>query len=173
MATLEIRQLGPDDEAAFLAGLDSWADEDPAWHTFTWTEGMTHDEHLRRLSDDFHGRNLKNDRVLHTMLYGFLEGVIVGRCSVRHELNDHLREWGGHIGYGVAPPFRKRGFGKQLFQAGREHLKSLGKDKAFLVCEKRNEASRKLIEGAGGVLQDEVIDPADQEVVLRFWVPLV
>ena len=173
MLQLEIRQLGPDDEAAFLAGVESWAGEDPAWHTFIWTEGMTHEAHLQRLSDDFHGRNLEDGRVSHTMLYGFLDGVIVGRCSIRHELNDYLREWGGHLGYGVAPEFRKRGFGQQLFRAGREHLRSLGTEKAFMTCDKDNPASRKMIEGAGGVLQDEVIDPNDQKAILRFWVSLV
>lgn len=172
MSRLDIRQLGPNDEAAFLAGFDAWAGEERDWHTFVWTEGMTHEAHLARLSDDFHGRNLKNGRVPHTMLYGFLEGVIVGRCSIRHELNDFLREWGGHLGYGVAPPFRGRGFGRQLFRAGREHLKALGKDRAFMTCDKDNLASRRMIEGAGGVLQDEVIDPSNQKVILRFWVPL-
>lgn len=123
MPALEIRQLGPDDEAAFLTGFEAWAGEETDWHTFVWTEGMTHLAHLQRLADDFHGRNLKTDRVPHTMLYGFLDGVIIGRCSIRHELNDYLRAIGGHIGYGVAPPYRNQGFGRQLFKAGREHLK--------------------------------------------------
>lgn len=172
MKTLEVRQLGPDDESAFLEDFEAWAGEETDWHTFVWTEGMNHEDHLQRLHDDFHGLNLKTDRVPHTMLYGFLDGVIVGRCSIRHELNDYLREIGGHIGYGVAPPFRRQGFGKQLFKAGREHLRSLGKDRALMSCATDNIASRKLIEDAGGIVQSEIIDPSDQRPTLTFRVPL-
>ena len=172
MPTLDIRQLGPDDKAAFLTGLDFWAGESPDWHTFSWSEGMTHKAHLQKLSDEFHGRHIADDKVPHTMLYGFLDGVIVGRCSVRHELNDHLRTFGGHLGYGVAPPFRKQGFGRQLFKAGREHLKSLGVDRAFMTCASNNVASQKMIEEAGGIFQNETIDPTDHLLTRSYWVPL-
>ena len=168
MTSLNIRQLGPNDEKAFLAGFKAWEGEDISWHTFAWKEGMTHEDHLRLLSDEFHGRNLKADRVPHTMLYGFLDGVIVGRCSVRHELNDFLRNFGGHLGYGVAPAYRRKGFGTQLFKAGQEHLKSLGVDRAFVTCGQANVASRKMIEGSGGIFQDEGIDPSDQGVTRRY-----
>ena len=172
MTNLTIRQLGPNDEQAFLAGLKAWGGEESTWHSFIWSQGMTHQAHLSRLSDDFHGVNLKDDRVPHTMLYGFLDGVIVGRCSVRHELNDFLRKSGGHLGYGVSPPFCRKGLGSQLFSAGRAHLKSLGVDQAFMTCAHDNIASRKMIEDAGGNLQDEVVDPSNQTLTRRYWVPL-
>ena len=41
-----------------------------------------------------------------------------------------------------------------------------------MTCGENNSASRKMIEEAGGVLQDEVIDPSDQMCTLRYWVPL-
>ena len=172
MPLLEIRQLGPNDEAAFLEGFNAWEGEEPDWHSFAWTTGMSHQEHLRILNDEHQGLNLDPDRVPHTMLYGFLDGVIIGRCSVRHELNDFLRENSGHLGYGVAPPFRRQGFAGQLFRAGRELLKSLGTTEALMSCATDNFASRKLIENAGGILRDEILDPANQRPTLRFRVPL-
>ena len=172
MTKLIIRQLGPNDEMAFLAGLKAWEGEERDWHSFVWTEQMTHEAHLRRLLDDFRGVSLSSGRVPHTMLYGFLDGVIVGRCSVRHELNDFLRGFGGHLGYAVAPPFRGKGFGSQLFSAGRTHLKSLGVLRAFMTCGHDNRPSRKMIEDAGGIFQDEVVDPSDQRLTRRYWVPL-
>lgn len=33
----------------------------------------------------------------------------LGRIQLRHELNDFLREYGGHIGYDVAPQHRRQG----------------------------------------------------------------
>ena len=172
MSNLVIRQLGPNDETAFLAGLKAWKGEEISWHSFVWSEGMTHQAHLRRLSDDVRGVNLEKDRVPHTMLYGFLDEVIVGRCSVRHELNDFLRNFGGHIGYAVAPPYRRKGFGSQLFNAGQLYLKSLGVERAFMTCGFDNRPSRKMIEDAGGIFQDEAVDPSGQTVTRRYWVPL-
>jgi len=112
------------------------------------------------------------DRVPHSMLYGFLDGVIVGRCSVRHELNDFLRNFGGHLGYSVAPSFRRQGFGTQLFKAGQAHLKSLGIDRAFMTCASDNIPSRKMIEDAGGIFQGETLDPSDQKLTRQYWIPL-
>lgn len=133
---------------------------------------MSHADHLHILANEFQG-DVAPGRVPHTMLYGFLDAVIVGRCSVRHTLNAGLSEIGGHIGYGVAPPFRRQGFATQLFRAGREHLKSLGVDRAFMTCDSANIGSSTLIENAGGVLQDEVLDAVDDDVtILRFWVDL-
>jgi len=170
--SLAIRQLAPNDEAAFLEGFNAWTGEDPAWHSFAWEKGMSHLEHLRILSDEHQGKNLLPGRVPHTMLYGFLDDIIVGRCSIRHKLNDYLRHIGGHLGYGVAPPFRRQGFATQLFHAGRELLKNLGTTEALMSCATDNIASRKLIENAGGILIDEVVDPSDQRPTLRFRVPL-
>lgn len=172
MPLLEIRQLGPNDEAAFQEGFEAWEGEEPDWHSFAWTEGMSHDEHLRVLANEHRGINLAPDRVPHTMLYGFLDGVIVGRCSIRHELNDYLRQIGGNIGYGVAPPYRRQGFGDQLFRAGRELLKSLGTTEALMSCTTNNAASKKLIENAGGILIEEILDPSDQRPTLKFRLPL-
>jgi predicted acetyltransferase len=172
MSLLEIRQLGHHDEAAFLDGFKAWEGEEPDWHSFVWTKGMSHDEHLLILANEHRGINLAPNRVPHTMLYGFLDGVIVGRCSIRHELNDYLRQIGGHLGYGVAPPFRRQSFGEQLFRAGRELLKSLRTTEALMSCATDNIPSRKLIENAGGILIDEIIAPSDQRPTLRFRLPL-
>ena len=37
------------------------------------------------------------------------DGKIVGMMDVRHDLNDYLAEYGGHIGYSVRPGERRKG----------------------------------------------------------------
>lgn len=64
---------------------------------------------LTILRKEVAGIDLLPGRVSHTMLYGFLNGKIIGRVSVRHQLNEHLRKRGGHIGYAVAKNFRRKG----------------------------------------------------------------
>jgi ribosomal protein S18 acetylase RimI-like enzyme len=56
------------------------------------------------------GVDLPDGRVPATFLVADVAGVIVGRVSVRHELNDRLSLVGGHIGYAVRPSFRRRGY---------------------------------------------------------------
>ena len=171
METLVIRQLRLDDEDAFLAGVREWEGEDLSWHIFAWKEGMTHADHIRILGDEFRGENMTEGRVPHTMLYGFLGGVIVGRCSVRHSLNENLKIRGGHIGYAVAPRFRRQGYGNALFRAGLAHLK-VGVTNAMMTCTPSNMASKMMIESAGGVFEREFFDDVDNELLRHYWIDL-
>ncbi len=59
-------------------------------------------EMISLLKNEAKGVGLVPGRVRHTLLYGFLNNEIVGRVSIRHELNENLRKRGGHIGYAVA-----------------------------------------------------------------------
>ena len=172
MELLEIRQLTLHDESAFLAGLKEWEGEDTSWHTFTWKEGMPFGEHVVRLENDALGIGAEAGLVPHTMLYGFLDGQIVGRCSIRHELNERLLTNGGNIGYAVAPRFRKRGFGSQLFKTGLSYISELGRKKVLITCAPSNTASVAMIEGNGGVMENEVFVEEDGEILRRYWIDL-
>ena len=44
-----------------------------------------------------------------TFLFAFDASRIIGRVSIRHELNEFLLRVGGHIGYVVVPEFRRQG----------------------------------------------------------------
>ena len=59
--------------------------------------------YVRRLDEMRRGSNLPPDRVPATFLVAEVNGMLVGRVSIRHELNDFLADFGGHIGYGVGP----------------------------------------------------------------------
>src|SRR3989338_867737 len=99
---LILRELTSSDELAFFSGLKEWAGEDLSWYTFTWVPEMPYETMLLHLRNDSAGIDLPAHRVPHTILYGFLDGKIIGRVSVRHILNERLRQRGGHIGYSVA-----------------------------------------------------------------------
>lgn len=89
----------------------------------------------------------------------------IGRISLRHELNDHLREWGGHIGYGVRPSRRREGHATRMLAAVLVEACGRGIDPALLTCDADNPASRRVIEINGGVLEDQ------RGEKLRYWVP--
>lgn len=96
----------------------------------------------------------------------WVEGTeYLGRIALRHELNDKLREVGGHIGYDVRGSRRREGHATRMFAAVLPKAGALGIEKALVTCNLDNIASRRIIENAGGVLEDE------RRGKLRFWVP--
>ena len=89
----------------------------------------------------------------------------LGRISLRHELTDWLREYGGHIGYEVRPSARRRGHATRMLRLVLPHVAALGIDPVLVTCDEDNVASTKVIEAAGGVLEDV------RGIKRRYWVP--
>jgi predicted acetyltransferase len=89
----------------------------------------------------------------------------LARIAIRHRLSDRLRRAGGHIGYDVRPSARRRGYAGLMLQEALPIARGLGITAALLTCDTGNVASRKVIERAGGVLQDQ------HDGKWRYWVP--
>lgn len=99
-------------------------------------------------------------------------GAFIGSVSIRHALTPHLREVGGHIGYAVRPSKRGRGYGKTILKLALPKAKELGIEKVLLTCDVTNIASRKIIEGNGGVLESVVPNPDTGIEKNRFWIDI-
>ena len=90
--------------------------------------------------------------------------VFLGRIVIRHRLTPALLEMGGHIGYDVRPPARRRGHASEMLRQTLEIAHDMGIDPALITCNVDNMGSRTVIERNGGVLEDE------RAGRLRFWV---
>ncbi|MDF2700105.1 MAG: acetyltransferase [Haloplasmataceae bacterium] len=95
---------------------------------------------------------------------------IIGAINIRHYLNDYLFNFGGHIGYGIRPTERKKGYATQMLKMALPIARELGINKALITCDKSNIGSRKTIVKNGGVLENEVVD--NDEIVQRYWINL-
>lgn len=104
------------------------------------------------------GERLREGWVAATGLVAELDGRVVGRVHVRHELTEVLRTVGGHIGYGVRPGWRGRGVAGALLDAGLRVCADLGIEDALVTCDDDNRASAAVIERAGGRLVGVTID---------------
>lgn len=162
-----LRELEPGDEAQVMAAhAELLAD---GFDFAMRRDGETWPDLLDRRRRDREGVDLPPDRVPATFLVLVVDGVVAGRVSVRHELNDHLLAVGGHVGYAVRPAFRRRGYASLMLRHGLDLLGSLGVERALVTCDDDNVASAAVIERAGGVLED-VRPTADGAPKRRYWV---
>ncbi|MFJ4223882.1 GNAT family N-acetyltransferase [Microbacterium sp. NPDC089695] len=111
---------------------------------------------------------------VHNDLYWVVDGdEVVGFLSFRHELNDFLREVGGHIGYSVRPSRRRQGIASTALALGLDRAREIGLDRVLITCDDDNVGSYRTIEGAGGVLQDVRDQSAHGHAMLRrYWIEL-
>ena len=65
----------------------------------------------------------------------------VGVFNLRHCLNDFLREGAGHIGYGVSPKFRGKGYATEGLKLTLAKAREMSIHEAYLSCNKDNPAS--------------------------------
>jgi predicted acetyltransferase len=95
---------------------------------------------------------------------------IIGVVNIRHRLTESLRKEGGHIGYGIRPTERNKGYGTIILKLALEEAKKLGIRKALLTCSKDNIASAKVIINNKGVLDSE--DIVGKRALQRYWISL-
>ena len=96
---------------------------------------------------------------------------VVGAVNIRHALTEKLFNSGGHIGYGIRPSERKKGYATKLLAMALEKSKEIGISNALVVCDYVNVASRKTIINNGGV-QDKDFIEEDGNIINRFWIKL-
>lgn len=97
--------------------------------------------------------------------------AFVGRVSVRYALTDKLLRSGGHIGYEIRPAYRSRGLGHRALKLGIEHLEARGISAFLLTCRDDNVGSIRIIEAAGGVLENVVAHPdIPGKTLRRYWI---
>lgn len=90
----------------------------------------------------------------------------LGTLVVRHRLTPELVEGGGHVGYHVVVPWRRRGHATRMLAAGLVECRRLGLGRVLLTCAPGNEPSRRVILANGGVPDR----PGPDED--RFWIDL-
>ncbi|SEC26034.1 GNAT family N-acetyltransferase [Microbacterium hydrocarbonoxydans] len=114
------------------------------------------------------------DDAVHNDLYWVVDdGEVVGFLSFRHDLNEWLREAGGHIGYSVRESRRRRGYASAALRLGLERAREIGLDRVLVTCDDDNVGSYRTIEGADGVLQDVSDQSARGHAMLRrYWITL-
>lgn len=166
---LKLRSLTKDDEPAFVAAQRAMEPEGFEFG-FYYDEGMVWVDYLDLMAAHSRGEGLAAGRVAASLLVADVDGVLVGRVSLRHDLNEWLAEVGGHIGYCVLPAHRRRGHATQMLRQSLVVAAGLGIPNVLVTCDEDNLGSRKVIEANGGVFERHAINP-DGPLKRRYWVP--
>lgn len=98
-------------------------------------------------------------------------------------MNDFLKSYGGHIGFGIRPTERRKGYGSIILRKALDFCREISLQRVMLACYKDNVASRKTIERCWGILEKEFaltelknfpfeIVGLDDKTVQIYWITL-
>lgn len=183
-ATVVLRDLRVEDEAEAMSAEEELVDDGFEFLPQR-SDGEEWASFVARVRSQRDGLGLPEGFVPCTFLVAEVDGRIIGRTSIRHGLNGFLRRVGGHIGYGVRPAYRRRGYATQILRQSLAICSGLGIDQALVTCDDDNEGSIRVIERCCGVLQNRVHEVSTRStgssgsavssegpgLKRRYWVP--
>ena len=94
---------------------------------------------------------------------------LLGAVDIRHYLNEFLLKEGGHIGDGIRPSERRKGYATEMIRLALMECKKLGIDRVLMTCDKDNVGSAKSIMNNGGVLENEFVN-SEGVIEQRYWI---
>jgi len=168
---LQLRPLRTEDEQSFKDALLEFEKESPPWQfAFDYDANEAFGDYVARVNTWTQGIGIKSGWVPNSFLVGVVDGKIVGRVSLRHRLNAFLREYGGHIGYGVVPSERRKGYASEMLHQALVRAKELGIGRAMVTCDSDNIGSRKTIENNGGCFEKETHPERTKKPLRIYWI---
>lgn len=165
---LFLREPNLSDQDEYLAYLSEWGTEDEITPYSSRLNGLTYEAFIENLSWKERGlydqENLVPDN---TYILVDEKNHIYGALNFRHQLNPYLYQYGGHVGYGIRPSERNKGYGELILKLGLEIAKKRKYDDILVTCDEDNIASKKIILKNGGIFENKVFK--HDGYILRFW----
>lgn len=163
-----LRPFGPADERAALAAHGELAAEGFPF-LLSYAPGMAWVDWLAVVERNLAGVDLPPDTVRSMFLAADVDGALVGRVSIRFELDDWLARQGGHIGYAVVPAHRRRGYATAMLGHAVELARAEGVHPLLVVCDESNVGSATVIERCGGVYEGPATSDGGTPI-RRYWI---
>lgn len=96
---------------------------------------------------------------------------IVGMLNIRYNISkERLNTWASHIGYGIRPKERRKGYAKITLYLGLLEEQKLGEKRVLLECIVDNVGSNKTILALGGKLEKTKLDNYDNKMTNYYWI---
>ena len=113
--------------------------------------------HLARLDHDGQSPFVENGRTMPSVpssTFWLVDGAeFIGGVNIRARIDTpSLANFGGHVGYGIRPSMRRRGYGTRQLALALRICRGMGIGIVRISCAEDNTGSRRIIEANGGVL---------------------
>ena len=96
---------------------------------------------------------------------------VVGMVNVRFNISkEKLSTWASHIGYGIRPSERRKGYAKIALYLALIEEQKLNEENVKLVCTTDNIGSNKTILSLGGKLEKTLLDSYDNMMTNYYWI---
>jgi len=161
---MDIRLVRPNMtfKSQYKAMMDEWlAHGDRINPAALLNNGNTYETWLQWMDDDAHEDTCPPGSVPQTMYFAVHDdGKLIGAVTIRHRLNEATNNCsgGGHVGFGVRPTERRKGYAKEMLCLALKKLAKRGINDVILNCASDNIASEKTMLACGAVFQDEVMN---------------
>ena len=172
---LKLIKLTKEYESRLIEMIDEWKEDQEINHTnhSPWVifknDPRDFDHYLENLET-----KEATDRLVPDSVFFLLDEErdrLLGAVNIRHHLNEALQREGGHIGDGIRPSERRKGYATEMIRLALIECKKLGIDRVLMTCDKDNIASARTIVKNGGVLENEFVN-SDGEIEQRYWIAL-
>ena len=169
MDKLFLREIVPEDKEEILEFLKEFAENGSVENSLAGVVDCTSfEDYLRKLKErkEMPFTSYEQEKVPGTnyLLVRESDNRIVGSVNIRFQLNRMLDErFGGHIGYGIRPTERRKGYATEALKLALDVCRKHGLKSVKLGCLTNNIGSRKTILNNGGKLinHKELLIPED------------
>jgi len=151
-----------EDSIEACSGLDCFVKDDPTNGYKDW---------LIKTNLNWNGLYSEVEYILQRTYFIKNDRELVGFLGITLSLDEVLYNVGGHIGIGISPKHRRKGYAKDAFRLALDKCRQWEMDRILVICNKTNIASCSLIESCGGVFENEY--SFEKDVYRRYWFELI
>jgi len=125
------------------------------------SSGNSYETWLKWMEDDAHEDTCPPGSVPQALYFAVRgDGRLIGAVTIRHRLNERINNGsgGGHVGFGVRPTERRKGYAKEILRLALNKLAERGINEVMINCASDNISSEKTILACGAVFQNEIMN---------------
>ena len=171
MSNLYLKMPTLEDKNEWLDFVNEYVIDNPKAKPLEFTSNISYEDWLKNRNDEYKGIDLKYGRVPSSSYFLMEDERIIGYISIRHNINTiFLSTCGGHIGYGIRPSERRKGYATKMLEMALTKCDELGLEKVMVSCKESNIGSAKTIENNGGILRDVFYIPEENSNIKKYWI---